>query len=161
MLAVIFDDTGASDTFRISGLTSDPPSVQHAGFTMSRVYPAGAIIAEAESATYWLKADAQAGSFQLMRYDGKDTDLPLIDNVTELRFEYYAGSGEHLDRATLTDGPWLPDGTFVHRFDADLLRVRRVHATVRVRANQLVLLSPVADRTIHLDISPRSWSGTP
>ena len=118
-------------------------------------------VAEAQSATYWLQVDARAGTSQLMRYDGKDSDLPIIDNVSELRFEYFAGSGEPLDRTALTDGPWLPDGTFAHRFDADLLRVRRVRATVRVRANQLVLLTPIADRMIHLDISPRSWSGAP
>jgi prepilin-type N-terminal cleavage/methylation domain-containing protein len=161
MLAVVFDDAGASDMFRISGVANDPPSLFHVGFALSKVYPAGATVAEAESATYWLQADAVTGASQLMRYDGQQTDLPLIDNVTALGFEYFDGSGDSIDRAALTDGPWIPDSTFANRFDADLLRVRRVRATVRVRANQFVLLAPVADKAAQIDISPRSRGAAP
>jgi hypothetical protein len=34
----------------------------------------------------------------------------------------------------LTDGPWCPDGSAPNRFDADLLRIRRVRVTVRAQA---------------------------
>jgi hypothetical protein len=39
-----------------------------------------------------------------------------------------------LDPAQLVDGPWCPDALHPDRFDADLLRIRRVRATVRVEA---------------------------
>ena len=66
-----------------------------------------------------------------------------------------------LDPGVLTDGPWLPDSTFANRFDADLLRVRRVRATVRVRANQIILHSPIADRAVTVEIVSRSQSPVP
>jgi hypothetical protein len=156
MLAVIFDDTGAYDTFRVSGVQSDPPALLHAGFPLSKSYPAGATVAQADSVTYWLYVDPRSNVSQLMKYDGRRTDLPLADNVVQLQFDYDDDALARLAPAALTDGPWIPDSTFAHRFDADLLRVRRVRATMRVRANHTILHAPVADRIIHLDIAPRS-----
>ena len=161
MLVVIFDDTGAYDTFRVSGLQSDPPALLHAGFSLSKMYSAGATVAQAEAVTYWLQVDVRSSVSQLMKYDGRQTDLPLADNVVELQFEYRDGAQARVDSGTLTDGPWLPDSAFPHRFDADLLRVRQVQATVRVRANYTLLHSPVADRTIHLAITPRGHGFLP
>jgi len=156
MLAVIFDGTGAYDMLRISGISTEPPALLHLGFPLSKAYPPSATIAQAEAATYWLQVDPLTNVSQLMKYDGKETDLPLADNVTALRFEYYTDSLTRLDAAALTDGPWLPDSAFANRFDADLLRVRRVRATVRVRANQAILHAPIADREIRLEVAPRS-----
>ena len=39
----------------------------------------------------------------------------------------------------LTDGPWCPDGNAPNRFDADLLRIRRVRVTVRAQAASVSL----------------------
>ena len=39
--------------------------------------------------TYYLKADAASGAFDLMQYDGRQTDLPVVDHVAGLAFEYY------------------------------------------------------------------------
>jgi hypothetical protein len=39
-----------------------------------------------------------------------------------------------LTQEMLTDGPWCPDGTNVFRYDADLLRIRRVRVKLRVQA---------------------------
>jgi prepilin-type N-terminal cleavage/methylation domain-containing protein len=157
-LAVIFDATGAYDTFLVSGVSTDPPAVLHAGFSFAKSYPAGATVAHAEAATYWLRVDPRSNVSQLMKYDGQQTDLPLADNVAELRFEYYADAASRLDSAVLTDGPWLPDATFANRFDADLRRVRRVRATIRVRANQTILHSPIADRAATIEIAVRTQS---
>jgi hypothetical protein len=44
-----------------------------------------------------------------------------------------------LDPAQLADGPWCPDEHHPDRFDADLLRIRRVRATVRVEAGSPAL----------------------
>ncbi len=39
-----------------------------------------------------------------------------------------------LTQAMLTDGPWCPDATSTFRYDADLLRIRRVRIKLRVMA---------------------------
>ncbi len=156
MLAVIFDGTGAYDLLEISGISNEPPAFVHVGPPLSKAYPPGATIAQAEAATYWLQIDVRANVSQLMKYDGQQTDLPLADNIAELRFEYYVDSLTRMDSASLSDGPWLPDSTFAHRFDADLLRVRRVRARVVARANQTWLHAPVGDLHVDLEISPRS-----
>ncbi len=161
MLAVMFDGTGAYDLFEISAVSTDPAALHHVGVPLSTVYPAGATIARAEAATYWLQRDARTNVSQLMKYDGQWTDLPFADNVSELRFEYYADSLTRLDAASLTDGPWLPDPAFAHRFDADLLRVRRVRVAVRARANVAWLHAPIAERGIELEIAPRSGASLP
>jgi hypothetical protein len=46
------------------------------------------------------------------------------------------GSGDRVELpiAQLQDGPWCPDSSDPNRFDADLLRIRRIAATVRVEA---------------------------
>ncbi|RPI53558.1 MAG: prepilin-type N-terminal cleavage/methylation domain-containing protein [Acidobacteria bacterium] len=156
MLAVIFDGTGAYDMIGLSGVSNEPPALLHVGSPLSKAYPPGATIAQAEAATYWLQTDVGGHVVQLMKYDGQQTDLPVVDNIAELRFEYYIDALTRLDPESLRDGPWLPDSTFAHRFDADLLRVRRVRATIRVRANQMVLHAPVGDRQMSLEIAPRS-----
>ena len=38
-----------------------------------------------------------------------------------------------LDHSLLIDGPWCPDASHAFRFDADLLRVRRVRVQVRLQ----------------------------
>ena len=47
-----------------------------------------------------------------------------------------------LAEAQFTDGPWCPDETSSNRWDADLLRIRRVHVRVRVEAAAAALRGP-------------------
>jgi hypothetical protein len=77
-----------------------------------------------------------------------------------------------LNQAVLTDGPWCPDALHAFRFDADLLRVRRVRVQVRLQASRpfrglagLLFTNSgsaagpwrsVPDETITLDIAPRN-----
>ncbi len=49
-----------------------------------------------------------------------------------------------LTRERLTDGPWCPDPASPQRFDADLLRVRRVGLRLRVQAASAALRGPVS-----------------
>jgi hypothetical protein len=81
-----------------------------------------------------------------------------------------------LTAAQLRDGPWCPDATSPRRFDADLLRVRRVRIRVRVEAALSALrgwgalvarpgtsapgMSTTADHQAVVDVAPRntvSW----
>lgn len=181
--------------------------------------------------TYYLKTNPAADIFQLMHYDGRETDLPVIDNVSTLTFEYFGdprppqlivlddgrpmtsygplppppdrddptdtwGPGENcafalvdgrptprlpalaadplplrLAPEVLTDGPWCPDAAHEERFDADLLRIRRVGVTLRVQAARSfrgragrLFLHPgtaasvdryVPDQVVRFDVAPR------
>jgi len=78
-----------------------------------------------------------------------------------------------LTSSTLTDGPWCPDAVSLNRFDADLLRVRRIHVSLRVQSALASLRGPAgvlfahggtaraADRylpdlVVQFDITPRN-----
>jgi hypothetical protein len=77
-----------------------------------------------------------------------------------------------LSPALLTDGPWCPDASHAFRFDADLLRVRRVRVQIRVQASRpfrglagLLFMNSgsardswryVPDENLTLEISPRN-----
>ena len=54
--------------------------------------PRDGTAADRSTITYWLRTDPQEAS-QLMRYDGRQSDLPLADHVSGLRFEYSAPTG--------------------------------------------------------------------
>ena len=207
-----------------------------AGPPLSSSYDgADAVAAQLESHTYYLRTDRAARTYQLMRYDGASTDLPVVDDVVKLQFKYWgvaappqfvAGAppeerrttygprppalteasgtawpdgesctfavadGAHvsrlpvlpadasglveLDAASLTDGPWCPDAARTGRFDADLLRVRRIHVVLRVQAAAASFRGPasslfmhagtarpsryVPDVEIRFDVSPRNMS---
>jgi hypothetical protein len=110
-----------------------------------------------QPATYWQQNDAAAATYQLMFYDGSPTgaDVPVVDHVVALAFEYYGTSGRgdpiltKLTAAQLTDGPWYPDATAVDRWDADLLRIRRVAVTLRVEAAAASLRGPASALFAH------------
>ena len=76
-----------------------------------------------------------------------------------------------LTAAMLTDGPWCPDAVNPNRFDADLLRIRRVAVTLRVESASATLRGPagpffarpgagghplVPDQEIRFDVTPRN-----
>ncbi len=81
-----------------------------------------------------------------------------------------------LTAATLTDGPWCPNALSSNRFDADLLRIRKVRVTLRVQTGDASLrgavstglfvkpgtsvdgLHRVPDQQIRFDISPRNMN---
>ena len=79
-----------------------------------------------------------------------------------------------LTQAMLTDGPWCPDAASVMRYDADLLRLRRVRIKLRVQAPK-ELRGPagtlfsragtsaagqhyVPDQEVSFDITPRNMN---
>jgi hypothetical protein len=71
------------------------------------------VLAPDTSTTYWLKADDRAGTYQLMSASGASSiDVPVVDNVVGLRFEYLGDSRPPTMVAPLTDpiGPWTTYG---------------------------------------------------
>jgi hypothetical protein len=232
MAAVVMDELGAWDPFTVSDVQGPTLTLQHRGFALNKVYPAGSPILQFVMHTYWLKLDQANETFQLMRYDGRQTDAPIAENVVALTFEYYGDPnppvitstitrdttygpkppaldvdnpddswavGENcvfvsdgttqtprlnwlgspggglvaLSPSQLSDGPWCPDASAAGRYDADLLRVRMVRASLRVqaaspslrgRAGPLFAFSGtslggerfVPDLEISLDVTPRN-----
>jgi len=90
--------------------------------------------------TYYLKSDPSTTTFELMQYDGESTDLPAVEHVVRLGFEYFGdatvagGPLIRLDPGVLTNGPWLEDATG-RRYDADLLHVRQVGIHLRLESS--------------------------
>ena len=59
--------------------------VRHLGASASNAYSTDASIVEAELHTYYFDASLR----QLRHYDGDRTDVPVVDNVVQLEFEYF------------------------------------------------------------------------
>ena len=73
--------------------------------------------------------------------------------VTRLASLGSAGGGlVRLTASQLTDGPWCPDDFNANRYDADLLRVRRVRITLRVTSGN----DAVPARSVRFDVTPRN-----
>ena len=240
MQVMIFDDTGTSDIFSITHVQTSALHLQHRGQDLSKAYPANSTyVTQIAAATYWLKTDTVAETYQLMRYDGYQTDAPIAENIVGMAFEYFAepspplllksvtdpigpwtnygpkppavgvdvasdtwGAGENclfmvsggahvartematplgpvngplvkLTQTQLADGPWCPDGTIGNRFDADLLRIRKVRVTLRVQVGDKSLRGPtgtfflrggnasggtryIPDQEISFEVTPRN-----
>jgi hypothetical protein len=238
--ALIYDVDGSWDTMTLTTIQDEALHLQHSG-KLSSAYDSGsAMITEVATHTYYLKTDINTNTYQLMHYDGAQTDLPVVDNVVKLSFSYFgdpqppmlipgkslceaglkgpfttygprppclglaprgtyptgencaftvaggvqvprlpslaATTGEvELTQAMLTDGPWCPDPTFDRRYDADLLRIRRVMVTLRVQAAVASLRGPagvlftrggtstssqryVPDQEIKFSVTPRNMT---
>lgn len=164
MTVLLFDDQGHFDFFRVTGLGSAGAQLDPHGAGSSYAYQTGAVVAEAESHTYYFDAAKR----QLRHYDGYKTDRPVVDDVVGVQFKYFGdvrppaapkpppgvanclydpagvptatggalpahgGSLVELPLTALNDGPWC--GAGANRFDADLLRIRRIAVTVRTQA---------------------------
>ena len=80
-----------------------------------------------------------------------------------------------LTQAMLTDGPWCPDAGFPTRYDADLLRIRKIAVRMRVQVGASELRGPagvlfrnagtspggnrlVPDQEIRFEITPRNFN---
>lgn len=234
MTVMMYDASGNYDTFTITAVQPNALHLQHNSDNLTYTgYDADTTkIVQAANFVYYLNTATD----QLMFYNGGTAaDVPVVDNVVGLTFEYFgdpqppewrpgkavsdatgpwtsygpkpsslavapyaagancvfnndgspvpapalaslgaAGSGlVKLTAAQLTDGPWCPNATSLNRWDADLLRVRKVGVTVRVQAANAALRGPasalftrggtsrggdkwVPDQEIRFQVSPRN-----
>ena len=139
--------------FRRGMTNSDLPGAVFTDRLSVRYVPPNA--GGAATISYSRRVDA-AGVPQLTRYDGLLTELPLVDQITALRFEYFDAAGVPIALERFTDGPWVPDAVAADRFDADLQAIRRVRAIVRVRPARTFVGLPLADLEVGVDVSPRN-----
>jgi len=90
--------------YRSGGANPDPPgSYKRDTITIFSV-PRGA--AQPVSATYWLKSDAVASTYQLMVNESTSAaDVPVVDHVVGLAFEYYGDPQPPTMRLTAANPP--------------------------------------------------------
>ncbi len=219
MTVLLYDASGDYDTFAIANVQSSVLHVQRAGSTLTYAdyQPNTTSIVQLANIVYYLKNDVSAGAFQLMSRNGSTgADVPVVDNVVALAFDYYgdpqppqligslsdpagrwttygptppaalqqiptggypagencaflvdpigglqvprlavldsggdAGALVKLTSAQLTDGPWCPDPANANRWDADLLRIRRIGVTLRVESANAALRGPASTLFAH------------
>ena len=85
MTVIIFDNSGHFDTFTITQVQDSAGHLQHRGQDLNYTYDAGSTITQVVSNTYYRNATTN----QLMRYDGGNNEVPIVDNVVGLQFEYF------------------------------------------------------------------------
>jgi len=235
MTVLMYDDSGNYDIFSLTNVQDNALHLQHNNdnLTYTGYSKLNTKIVQANFFEYFLKTDNVNGLYQLMFYDGGGgPDVPMVDNVVGLKFEYYGdpqpplikntaspwlttygpapkavaptgsawGDNENcvfapnaglvptpklatlgapnsalvqLTAAQLKDGPWCPDAANVNRWDADLLRIRKIGVTLRVQAAAASLRGPasalfshggtsksgtkwVPDQEIRFMVSPRN-----
>ena len=107
---------------------------------------------------------------------GENCIFAVVNGAHVPRLTTIASGGLTLVELTssmLTDGPWCPDAISPNRFDADLLRVRRIHVSLRVQSALASLRGPagllfahggtaragdryVPDLVTQFDVTPRN-----
>lgn len=78
---IVFDRSGAFDLF--TAVDASGRLISHGA--SGRVYDAGSPVSAIAATTYYYDPAAH----QLRQYDGYQTDVPLIDDVVQVRFEYF------------------------------------------------------------------------
>lgn len=103
---------------------------------------------------------------------GENCTFALVNGQHEPRLDVLAGGAiVLLTPSQLTDGPWCPDSAHAFRFDADLLRVRRVRMRLRMQptatfrsrdsdGGRAVNGRVVPDEEIVVDVAPRNLGVT-
>ena len=85
MDVIIFDTSGNFDFFTITNVQDAAAHLQHRGQDLSTSYDVGASVTQIVSNTYYLNRTTH----QLMRYNLNDQDTPIVDDVVDLKFEYF------------------------------------------------------------------------
>ena len=213
MNVLLHDTGGMYDTFTVTNVQANVLHVQRTGgsLTHASYQPGTTTIVQLTNIIYYLKSDLASETYQLMSRDGgTGSDVPVVDHVVVLKFDYYGDRqppaltgkppsdpigpwttygppppaldqqiptsgyppGENcvfmvdpftglqvprldvlgtssatntlvqLTGPQFTDGPWCPDSQNANRWDADLLRIRKIGVTLRVESANARLRGP-------------------
>lgn len=113
MQCIIFDETGAWDLFTVTNVQDEALHLQHNQQPdLSKKYQPGARIAQFAARTYYLNSDPATDTFDLRLSDGFQLDLPVVDGVVGLGFEYFGEPLPPMLRKPVSDpvGPWTSYG---------------------------------------------------
>ena len=141
--------------FRRGDTNADVPGAAFSDRVSVRYVPPNKTEGEAAVITYAFVSNG-IGAPKLTKYDGRVTELPVIDEVAGLHIDYFDASGLLIPLGRFTDGPWVPDGASPDRFDADLQQIRRVRARVRVRPARMFVGLHLQDLDAVIDVAPRN-----
>jgi prepilin-type N-terminal cleavage/methylation domain-containing protein len=139
--------TGISRLMAYDGHLSDAPVLDHViklAFEYFGDSAPPALVEDDAGATPWLSTTY--GPFPPGAHIDNDADnwLPgenctfaVVDDHHVSRLAMFAAGGSltAMPASILSDGPWCPDEASVNRFDADLLRIRRVDVVLRVQVS--------------------------
>jgi prepilin-type N-terminal cleavage/methylation domain-containing protein len=137
---VLVRDREGFDVFSVSSVAGSTVSLEQVRHALARPLDAGSRIVEVVATTYYLRADEQARTYQLMRYNGRSSDAPVVDHVVSLRFQYFGESPGPRSLVSLE-----PDE--VARNPAPV--IRRVRVRVRVQAAVESLRGPAGPLFMH------------
>jgi hypothetical protein len=116
MAIVVFDAAGLYDILSVVDDQAEVLTVQRVGDSMTYAdyRPDRTSVAQITNIVYYLKADALLGTYQLMARDGGNgNDVPVIDHLVALEFEYKGDPNPPmLNGRPLTEpaGPWTTYG---------------------------------------------------
>jgi hypothetical protein len=94
-----------------AGSTSDPPGTFRTDALTVLTVPRNGT--QPVATTFWLKTDDATAAYQLMSVDGTTgVDVPVVDHVVALAFDYFGDPQPPLMRKPLADatGPWTTYG---------------------------------------------------
>lgn len=89
MSVLLLEPSGQWDLYGVSAVLVDRVTLQARGPSSGRPYRAGAWLVPVETCTHYLRAGAGPDGPQLMQYDGNQSDLPQLDHIVSLSFEYF------------------------------------------------------------------------
>ena len=182
--------TGASQLVRYDGYRTDRPVVDNVvGMEVEyfgdprppRVLPAAAPGDPARPITSYGPAPPPSGVDDPRDLWGPGENCLFADAGGPVPRLAVLGAGPSpvpIDAARLRDGPWCPDALHPARFDADLLRIRRVRVRLRVQVAIAAMRGPAGrlfarggtstsaelfapDHQLVLDLTPRNLGGAP
>ena len=109
---------------------------------------------------------------------GENCTIQVVGGLQVARLPVLGAGGNalvKLDATNLTDGPWCPDAANPNKWDADLLRIRKIVVTLRVQAALASLRGPastlfsvggtsrrstawVPDQEVRFQVTPRNMN---
>jgi prepilin-type N-terminal cleavage/methylation domain-containing protein len=137
---VLLRDQQGFDLFMVSAIAGSNLSLEQVRHVLARPFEAGSRIVEVVATTYYLHADEGTRTYQLMRYNGRSSDAPVVDHVVALAFEYFgdAEGGQRLVPLAVAAVARNPPPI-----------VRRVRVRVRVQAAAESLRGPAGALFVH------------
>jgi len=89
MSVAIVSDGPVVNVFQVTAVGPGVLGLELMAPSLDGGHAAGACVVEVEARSYRLSPDAETGAFSLSRYDGFMSELPVVDHVVGLTFEYH------------------------------------------------------------------------
>jgi prepilin-type N-terminal cleavage/methylation domain-containing protein len=138
---VLVRDQEGFDVFAVSSVAGSSVVLEQVRNALARPFESGSRIVEIVATTYYLRADEETRTYQLMRYNGRNSDAPVVDHLVSLAFEYFGQS------ASVGGGQIALAPSDVARNQPPI--VRRVRLRVRVQAAAESLRGPAGALFLH------------